>query len=159
MRSVPVTRTKTWRGWDVRAGGCGNISCVFLARTLPPPYSWNKISTFNGLLGGRRSKIFITKEFDAESRKQRTYGRFVLLAADSPLNEIRNRPVSIVRRVYLIIRNHLRWGGPENRDQRSRVREQNIARLRGVPTLRQKKGEGMGTPTLPVLICRSSSCH
>jgi hypothetical protein len=44
---------------------------------LPHPYSGNKISTFNGLLGGCSCKIFIPKEFAAESRQQRTYGSFL----------------------------------------------------------------------------------
>jgi hypothetical protein len=44
--------------------------------TYPPWYSGNKISSFNGLRGGRRRKIFITKEFSAESRQQRTYENF-----------------------------------------------------------------------------------
>jgi hypothetical protein len=61
----------------------GGILCALLARTLPP-YSGNKISSFNDLQGRRRRKIFITKEFAAESRQQRTYGRF------APKDPVRN---------------------------------------------------------------------
>jgi hypothetical protein len=56
------------------------IAAVFTFWYLPHPYSGNKISTFNGLRGGRRRKIFIPKEFSAGSRNKRTYGRFLLFS-------------------------------------------------------------------------------
>jgi hypothetical protein len=105
----------------------------------PPRYSGNKISSFKGLQDGRRRKIFITKDFDAESRQKRTYVDSSPLATDSPQNEMRIRPVAIVHWERGIICNHLRWGGTKTggRDQKnSRVedshpsdKKKNVARV------------------------------